>query len=81
MVYSVAHWDTCDDNFIFLLCKGNILLSILMACVIVLNYNQLGDCYVTWHTPHNTIEHTHAKCHLMTLGVQVPILIFWHEYT
>ena len=25
-------------------------------------------------------QHLHHKCHLMTLGIQVHLLIAWHEY-
>jgi hypothetical protein len=53
------HWDTGDgDSSYILVCKGKILLSILMACVMCLLFGmQEAD----------VLEHTNAICHLCTL--------------
>jgi hypothetical protein len=53
--------------FTFLVCKRKIFLSIVMASVICVHFSQVVDHCVTWHAPHNTIEHTHAKILVSTL--------------
>jgi hypothetical protein len=41
--------------------------------IFVYTFSQLIDHCVTWHTPHNTIGHTHAKMIVTALERQVSL--------
>jgi hypothetical protein len=48
LTFSVAHWDTWDESYVFLVCKDKIFLSILMACVMCLKFSvQVEDIMYT----------------------------------
>ena len=53
MTFSVAHWDTWDHVFCILVCKGKILLRIVMPSVIYLHFSMQEE---------GILEHSNAKC-------------------
>jgi hypothetical protein len=53
MIFSVAHWDTSDDVFCVLVCKGNLLLSIQMASIMYFQFSVQEE---------DNTEHTNGKC-------------------
>ena len=80
----IAHWDTLHDNVVLSM-QGEEFISVRMASVMCLHCNMLegnileltnGKCHlcVHRHAPHNTSEHTHAKCHEVRLMVKLVII-------
>ena len=57
MTFRVVHWDTLH-KILHLVCKGKIVLSILMASVMCLHFCMQEE---------DILEHSNGKYHLCTL--------------
>ena len=69
-------------------CEGDIVMSAQwltyatapfmgVSAICVVMSLTLFEAYVLGYTNDQQLHH---QCHLMTLGAQVCLLIFWHEY-
>ena len=58
MTFRVAHWDAWDDSLAFLVCKGKICLSVLMASVMCSHFSMQEE---------DVLEQGNDKCHLYIL--------------
>lgn len=76
MTFSLAHWGTWVDNYMFTVFNRKTLLSMLMPNVKCLENGQLVAHWYNLgrHRPYNSVEHTNAKCHVLTLMVYLLII-------
>ena len=58
MTFSVAHWDTWDESFCILVCKGQTVLSILLTSVMCLHSSIQEE---------DILQLTYVRCHLCIL--------------
>ena len=58
MTFRVAHWDTWDDSSSVLVCKGKIILGVLMASVMCLYFSMQVE---------DILEHSNGKGHYKIL--------------